>query len=256
MKRLALAVLLILLSVIPVRGQVQGARGFEKTAMDATFALYGRLDDPKTGERIQHFLCTAFAIQKDATGYVIMSAGHCVVDSPAEVTFGVAEDMDAEVQPVTVMSARLEKGEDYFLVHLATSKQYPVLELGDESSESLGDVEINPNFSYGLGKQLGHPQIAQSQITHPMDCPKCVGQILLHAFGGPGGSGSPVISSSTHKVIGILVSILESDGMGTEPISTVKKAMTEPDQFKQLHQVRADPIELIRKMLGGDNREQ
>lgn len=252
MKRLALAVLLILLSVAPAWGQVHGASGFEKTSLDSIFVLYGRYTVPESGERVEPFLCTAFAFQKDATGYLLLTAGHCA-QGPAEATFVVADNLGSPMQEVTVISARQEEPEDYMLLHLKTSKVYPVLELGDESSESVGDTEIIPNISFGLGKQLAHAVIALGAISHPaQECP-CEGDILMHGFMGQGGSGSPVISRRTHKVIGIFVLTFSTDGIGVEPISMVKAAMKKPDQFKEIHRAQ-NGMDMLRKMLGDDDK--
>lgn len=247
MKKLALALILILLSAVPMWGQVHGATGFDKTALDATFVVYGQWDIPKTGERVQPFLCSAFAFQKDATGYFLLTAGHCA-EGPADATFVVADDLGSPMQNVTVISARREDAEDYMLLHLQTSKVYPVLELGDESSESVGDVEIIPNLSFGLGKQISRAVIALGLISQPAnECP-CVGDLLLHGFMGQGGSGSPVISSRTHKVIGIFTLTFSTDGFGVEPISMVKAAMKKPDEFKKIHQAE-NVMDMLHKML-------
>lgn len=244
MKNIAIAILLlILLLVTPVSAGIQGARGFEKTVLDATFALYGSRIDKTTLKLYQPFLCTAFVFQKDATGYLLLSAGHCVDDTPIDATFGVAEQMGGTIQLVTVVSARLKASDDYAIFHLDTSKIYPVLTLGDESTEYVGSAELNPNFAYGIVKQLAHGVISSQIIDKPAphsDCSLCVGYFALQSFAGGGASGSPVISVTTHKVIGVLVLTLEGSGFGVEPISLVKEAETRPDMQTELHKLHLD----------------
>ena len=213
--------------------------------MDATFALYGQRDDPTTKKHYQPFLCTAFIFQKDATGYLLLSAGHCIEGSPVDSTFAVAEQMGGELHSVTPVSARKESVDDYVVFHWTTDRVYPVLQLGDEITESIGSAEINPNFSFGVVKQLAHGVISSDLIDKPdiiSDCDVCVGRFILEEMAGGGASGSPVISATTHKVIGVLVIQLETAGFGIEPISTVKAAMQRPNQFKDLHKIRIGDI--------------
>jgi Trypsin-like peptidase domain len=242
MKQLVLAILLFVLLVLPATAQVQQARGFDKQVMDATFVLYGQRDDPISHKHYQPFLCTAFIFQQDATGYLLMSAGHCVDGSPVDGTFAVAEQMGGPVTAVTAVSARLTAVDDYAVFHLTTTKKYPVLELGDDAQSYVGEETINPNFAFGLVKQVAHGVISSQVITVPDECSLCANQFAIHEQAGPGASGSPVISATTHKVIGLLRTTLDSAGFGVEPISVVKAAMLAPNQYDELHKPHEDVI--------------
>lgn len=244
MRYIALMILILaLLLGSSTPAGVQEAKGFNKTALDSTFVLYGRMIDPQTKKVIaEPFVCSAFAYERDATGYLLLSAGHCIDGTPVSATFTVSENLATEKFPVTIVSARYagdagDSAEDYTVFHLTTSKEYPVLALGDESDESVGNETLNPNFAFGITKHLTHGVIVSQEIDHPVDCP-CRGTFLVHEFAGAGASGSPVISMATHKVIGILVGSVITDGFTVEPISLVKHAMTEPDQQVAMHQAQ------------------
>ena len=241
MRKVAFTVLTLILFLVNTLGAgVQEPRdGFEKKAMNATFALY--LQRIVAPVHAQAFACSATAILKGKDGYFLLSAGHCVSGEPSDVTFAVAEQIGGPLYPVTPISARLSGVEDYSLFYLKTAKLYPVIELGDEVSEHIGDEIINPNFTEGLVKQLAYGHIASGAISDDTaNCVGCAGYIILHETAGPGASGSAVISGRTHKIIGIVVVSLGEAGLGFEPISTVRKAFYEPNQYTQLHQVPND----------------
>ena len=242
--KIASAVLSFVVSLILFAGVlgaaprgIQSIGGFEKQAMDATFALYVA--------PLNRFICSATAVrvQQDRHskryGYLLLSAGHCVYGEPSDFTFAVAEEIGGRLVPVAPVKARLGNAEDVSLFYMETAKKYPVIELGDESSETIGDAEINPNFTAGLTKQLAYARIASGVIGENEHCPICMGTFLIHETAGPGASGSAVISEKTHKVIGIAI-IAGVAGIGVEPISTVRKALSEPDEYEQLHQLPSD----------------
>lgn len=224
----------------PVQGQ-QSARGFEQTVMDATLAVYTQHFDR---QRVLQsaFVCSAFVVGEDSDGkgITILSAGHCVDDQPSDWTFAVADTLGAPQQAVTVFSARYRRetsDDDYTIFHLVTTKKYPVLVLGDESESAIGDETLNPNFTFGLVKQLSRGHIASRAIDAPMAFPNVIGGFVVDEFAGIGASGSPMISLTNHKVIGIVVAEVDHDGMIVEPTSAVRKSIADRNEFKQIHQL-------------------
>jgi hypothetical protein len=254
--------LLILAVLIPtsVRAQIQPAHGFDQTAMDATFAVYGEYPDAKTHKAVERFICSGFIFQADATGYLIMSAGHCVDKDPIDSTYSVAEQIGAPTMHVECVFARLVPASkdygDVAVFHLATTKKYPVLELGDESSEHIGSATINPNFALGLGKQLAHGEIASAMMTRLEECPLCEGQFMLHEFAGSGASGSAIISAETHKVVGILVGQIQPVGYAIEPISTANLARQENSLFFEMHRVPPPDKKVRTGLFGPPNEDE
>src|SRR5271156_6743634 len=164
--------------------QIQPAAGFEKTAMDATLALYA-VTQNDSGQKQAHYLCTAFVIQQDATGYTLLSAGHCVSNLPIDSTFAVSEKIEeGALYPVTPIAARFDDVptdvEDYSEFHLTTTNVYPVLQLGDESSEQVGSDVLVPHFAFGLGEQLASGKIASQLLHRTSYCPNCAGEFIIH----------------------------------------------------------------------------
>jgi len=222
------ALLLALALLFPVSvGSIQSPKGFVGKLWNSTFALYG------TKGSVTHFICTAEPIEKTADGYRLLSAGHCVQSTPADLEFSVAEEIGGVRTPVKMVKAYLGEDVDFALFELKTSKVYSVFDLGTEKGLRVGDKTINPNFSQGLGKQLSPGVVASKPITKSEDCDDagCVGKFIVQEYAGPGASGSAVLSVKTHKVVGLLVWEFEGQtGFGIEPISVFTKFMAGPNQ--------------------------
>jgi hypothetical protein len=252
---LALVLGFLLFGAGLTRAQIQPAQGFDKTAMDATFALYARGISEKTGKMQQIFVCSAFVFKRDATGYFLLSMGHCVYDMPSEVTFVVSEQIGGPFLSVVPVSARLNGSEEYSEFHLTTTKIYPVLEVGDDSSEYIGSIVLTPNFAFGIGKQLARGVVASQRLSRTDECHDCDGEFLVHETAGEGASGSPVISATTHKVVGVLEGEWQGQngefgGFFVEPIATIQHSLTLPNQYNELH--RTQPLD-FRKIFGAPN---
>jgi S1-C subfamily serine protease len=235
------------------------AQGFEKTAMSATLALYGHFLDTDTHKTYEPFLCSAFVIGKDATGYTLLTAGHCATSVPNQsATYLVSETIGGPLVSVEVIAARYNKtvgADDFMLLHLTTDKKYPVLRLGDESTEHVGSVTFNPNFALGLGSQFARGVIASQRLTNPYDYTNVKDDFIVHEFAGEGASGSPVISATTHQVVGILVGMIDGLGFLVEPISIVKADFAQPNQYNTIH-VPPSPVDLMQQMLEKGDDEQ
>src|SRR5271165_1686163 len=171
MRKVALILSLLLTSLLGVSAgaQVQPATGFEQKAMDATFALYGHREIG--GKTYAKFLCTATAVEKVKTGYFLISAGHCAADQPSDVTFAVSEQIGGPQHPVQPVIARLQGSQDVMKLYFPSTKNYPVIDLGTETTEQVGESIINPNFTQGWVKQLANGIIASQVMTSPTAAP-------------------------------------------------------------------------------------
>lgn len=231
-----LALLLAIVFIILPLGAIQAPKGFAGDLWNNTFALYG------TKGPVTHFLCTAEPIAKIDGGYRLLTAGHCVQETPADLQFSVAEKIGGARAPITLVKAFLSADLDFALFDLKTTKNYKVFALGDEKDLRIGDETINPNFADGLGKQLSFGTVAAMPLVKSEDCTSdgCVGNFIVQEYAGPGASGSAVLSVKTHKVVGILVFSFDGGqvGFGVEPISLFAKFLAGPNQ---LHP--ADPDE-------------
>lgn len=229
-----LSVLILLLSCGGRAGIQPVKNSFYQKALDATFALYGerKIPDHVT---LRRFVCTATVVAKRANGYVLITAGHCVSDAPPNVTYLVSHEIGGALSPVIPITARLNGIEDVALFYLDTTEKLPVLDFGDESTEHIGDPVVNPNFTFGLTKQLDFGRVTSAEIgPNAVGCKICLNEFLIDATANAGASGSVVLSLNTHKIVGIDITSVPA-GVGVEPISVIKKALTEPSMYDQIH---------------------
>ena len=189
--------------------------------MLSTFVLYG---NSAQAQVVGKPLCTAFVYKKAPDGYYLMTAGHCFVGNgaPPDVTYSVVSGQitdKPDYQPVELLNAVDDGKMDVAEVHLKTLKQYPILELQD------APVAIDDKVFY-----VGYPEmITQAVYTGrvgsqiiPKSCDDvdgdlCTGRFLVQTGGGPGASGSPVMSERTGKVVGILEGHVFENGVVVVP---------------------------------------
>lgn len=228
MKRFLVGLLVLLIAALTVGADsIQPPHGFSGRVYKSTIALYGT----KKGKT--HFLCTAEPIKKIKNGYELLTAGHCVQETPVDLTFAVADEIGGQLTTVTVLKAYEGGGIDFALFEFPTTKKYFIFEIGDDNDLHVGDRIINPNFAYGISKQLSLGVIS-SQLVPPGEVcgtEECVGDFLAQLYGAPGSSGSAVISARTHKIIGLMVYGFQYPiGFGIEPISKFQKFLDGPNQ--------------------------
>jgi Trypsin-like peptidase domain len=194
-------------------------------ALKATFVLYGR----SVKREIDHTpLCTAFAFEKTADGYNLITAGHCFIDTaPEDATYLVADGQvtdKPELQPIEVLNHIDDGVMDVAELHLKTAKKYEVLQLEkkpakiDDKVFYVGYPEIVSQVIY-----TGRVSSAAMQTLGPDgSCGLCRGRFLVQTGGGPGASGSPIISEHSGKVIGILEGHIFENGVAVVPAPAIK----------------------------------
>lgn len=177
-------------------------------------------------------ICTAQPIKKTADGYILLSAGHCVQDTPVDLQFSVADDINGTLHPVTMIKAYDGDGLDFSIFDFKTKKKYPVFEIGNESSLHIGDDTVNVNFGSGMTKQLSFGKVSSTSILKTEDSDDdTVGKFIVQQDAAPGASGSVVISAKSHKIVGVLVyEFKDRIGFGVEPISNLAKFLAGPGQ--------------------------
>lgn len=228
MKRILSALLAAVLFVAPAFADVKPLKGFDKKVYDGSFALYASSHQLGIRDR---FICSAQAIKKVDGGYFLLSAGHCTPanseELPPDMEFSVAEDLGGDLTPVVLVQAALENstGLDYSEFYLRTNKQYPVMELGDESDARLGDKTIDVNFSLALAKYVSYGRVS-SEVSKDGEAK---GRLGVDQFDSHGASGSSVVDERTKKVIGIVVAGVDGATTATwvEPISRIKKILAQ-----------------------------
>lgn len=221
--------LTLVLAIGACAGSMQPPAGWAGQLWGSTFALYG------TKGTTTHFLCTAEPIEKIVGGYRLLTAGHCVQETPAGLQFSVADEIGGARTPITLVKVRLDETADFAVFDLQTPKTYTVFPLGNESELQIGDSTINPNFALGIGKQLSPGVVSAMPLVPSEGCTiadGCVGDFMVQEFAGPGASGSAVLSVKTHQVVGLIVWEFGQGnvGLGVEPISQFAAFMAGPTQ--------------------------
>ena len=198
----ALILLAICLTIFS-QGLFAGSSRLEKKVQAATFAVI--LQDT---EGSKHFACTATAFQKTKTGYLLLTAGHCVTGEYANLPVFVEKEVDSKLDllPVTVVKAQHDEL-DFAVLELQTKDKLPIVKLDKTPDISIGSKVINVNFTEGIGKitSPGRISSAVSDVSSfDKDCDQCLNHFMVQLFAGPGASGSAIVSQRSGKIIGIL----------------------------------------------------
>lgn len=191
-----------------------------KTAEKATFAVYLGTS----------FTCTATIFEKIPHGYYLLTAGHCIEDKP-EAQYFIAEQIGSPRSEVRVVKYYDDDILDFAILQFLTDKSYPVIPLGQDAE--TGREVINPNFGYGLAKQLSKGYVSSEPMVRNKECP-CEGKFLVQIYGAQGSSGSAVIANG--HIVGIVIGEFEglNVGLTAEPISTFPAFLAAPEMQKHL----------------------
>lgn len=193
-------------------------------ALQSTFVLCGRSMEFHIDH---HPLCTAFVYKEAPDGYFLLTMGHCFEGAPSDAAYLVAEGNIAEkseLQPVEVLTHVDDGKMDIAELHLKTKKHYQVLKLDSRS------IKIDDEVFY-----VGYPKMVSqalylgrvSSTIMQTACGKdvediCKGRFLVQTGGGPGASGSPVISEKTGEVVGVLEGSVFENGVVVVPATSIQ----------------------------------
>jgi len=242
MRKLLLAVLAFALAAQAAAGPKSDgpkpANGYIGKVYQSVFALYGTATithNTMFGNFTNvetKFVCTVTAYEKVENGYLLLGAGHCTAKNselPPDMTYSVSEEIGGMRTDVKLLKAEFinDKGLDYAVYYLKTSKKYPVVPLGDEKQSKIGDATIDVNFSLGLAKEYSPGIIVSTVMLDTKTCPDCEGYFEVQQFDSHGASGSAVIDVHQKKIIGIVVAGVDGATVPTivEPISSVEKEL-------------------------------
>lgn len=216
----------LLLAACLILGSTPLNAGINKNhqkALDATFVLYGHSDKREVDH---HALCTAFAYKKISDGYLLMTAGHCFSDdAPSDATYLVASGQimpePKNLESVEILNHIDDDKMDVAELHLKTTKEYSVLEL-DNVPTQIDDKVFYVGYPVMVSQVVYTGRVGSNAIeNNPHECDICIGRILIQSGGGPGASGSPVISEKTGKVIGILEGHVFENGILVVPSTKI-----------------------------------
>lgn len=187
----------------------------------ATVVLY-RLDE--TGSYIPS--CTATSMAKLDDGYVFITASHCIEE---ENDYFVSEDGVPKVLwPVTTIEkGDLLKGQDFAMLLVPMpGVDFPLIPLGVNPVDVLGEPVVSVSAPLGMGKQLLRGTVAKPKINRPMPIRvngKIIGNwegfMLLQVPGiNSASSGSAVACSNQRAICGIITGVITTS-LGQEAVA-------------------------------------
>lgn len=187
------------------------------------------------GGMVMH--CTATAFEKTLTGYLVVSAAHCVGNDDtakehaatgANTPFFVTFDEIAAVKrfhPAKVKWVGYQhRGEDFAVFEVTTPETWQVIPLGDEKTLKDGAKIVNVASPLGLGKQVFEGSITSLFIDRPIvqgDI-NWRGSMFLDISVGGGSSGSAIISEKQEAIVGFLVGTVGESNVVGIPVSRFK----------------------------------
>lgn len=223
MKRVFLAAVLSLLACCVSRADRQPTKQeFAQQVYNSVVLLYGQTPDGGMQMR-----CTATAYKvvkkegKDMTRFV--SAAHCVSGDTDEEQkqqkyFVTSDALGSKtfIPASLVEAGDKKKGDDFSIFEVEGSK-FPVVALGDNSKVTVAEPVIDVSAPLGLGRLYFEGYVSSVKVDRP---PVNAGDVqwndvmIVSIGGGPGSSGSCVVSLEQHAVIGFLVGSFGNGNIG------------------------------------------
>lgn len=228
MKKFLLAAVLAL-STLCV-GQEAVSKDLSKDVYKAVTLLYTQ---DESGE--MHMNCTATAYKKTEKGYRFVTASHCVPgDSPEEqqdTKYFVTSDAEGEktyIKAALIAASDKTSGEDFAIFEVDTKANFDVIPLGDNTKLHLGSPVIDVAGPLGLGKQFFQGYVSNLKLDRPkLDAGEIQWKdvMLVMIGGGPGSSGSSIVSEEQKAIVAFLVGSFNGGNIGVicVPVEDFKK---------------------------------
>lgn len=226
LRSFALAVLLMFLASSFVLAQTP----LSERLYDAVGLLYS-----ENAEGTMNMRCTVTAFEKTPTGYLFVTAAHCVGDddhdhekvaSAPDLDFFITLDSphnktfyNATLQAVGYQS----RGDDFAIFAVDTRDTIAVIPLGDEKLEHVDAPVVNVASPLGLGKQTFHGTITMLNLDRPVVALESNinwrNTLVLSIPVGGGSSGSAIVSVTQERIVGFLVGTVGGNFVVAIPVS-------------------------------------
>lgn len=206
-----------------------------------------------------HFTCTATVYKKTEKGYRLVSASHCVEgDKGSEqktIKFFVTLDQKEKnfIPAKLIETGDKSQGDDFSIFEVETTTQFTVTPLGDDAQLKIASEVIDIAAPMGLGKQYFAGYVSSPKVDRP---PIDAGEVqwteimLVKIGGGPGSSGSAIVSVDQKAIVGFLVGHDSRGEIGfiVVPVTKFKKfeAAVDAGKYKKTN----DPESFLEKLLG------
>lgn len=223
------------------------ASNFRDNLEKATNKLYANIGGAT------RFVCTTTAIQRTATGYIFLTARHCVaIESATDFYIVIDPKSDTPFIRATVLLAG-GQDTDAALISINTPINIPVIPLGDE--RLIGTASRVEYFGYPqeLGKLYFEGYVSQVKIGPPTYAdPQWEGDLGLTIPVAPGSSGSALVDPNQEAIVGVVTGATVSRFGGAiltmaTPASRVRVLVTD---YKTGHVRHIQDDSWIRKFFG------
>ncbi len=234
MRRVFLVAMLALLLCGGARAvdHQESKQEFVQRVYSSVVLLYGQTED---GGMRMHCTATAYKrVEKDGVKKTrFVSAAHCVEgDSDEEQARGKYFITSDSLGDKTFIPAKLVragdkmKGDDFSIFEVEGDK-FSVVSVGDSKVLKVSDEVVDVSSPLGLGKIYFSGYIGSTHIDRP---PLDAGEVqwnnvmIVEIGGGPGSSGSAVVSVEQKAIVGFVVGQFKGGNLGMVVIPV--------DQFK------------------------
>ena len=198
--------------------------------------------------------CTATAYEKTAKGYRFVSASHCVsgatdAEQKQEKFFLTSDGLSEKnfIPAKLIQAGDKNLGDDFSIYEVETDQKFNVIPLGDSSKLEAGDTMIDVAAPMGLGKQLFVGYVSLPKLDRPpvdAGLVKWTDLMLIQIGGGPGSSGSAIVSVDQQAIVGFLVGTSQMDiGKLCVPVSKFKAFLAKVASGKYVESPAPAPSE-------------
>jgi S1-C subfamily serine protease len=248
MKKFLFGLMLSLLMTCGIAVSQVNADYVNEKLVPATVLLYAQ--DAEGGMKMR---CTATAIERNATGFVFVTASHCGCDddaakktvTPQKVEFYVTPDhaQEKDFLKAKVFACGYKHiGDDFMLLSVdAKQDAFAVVPLGEDPK--VLDQVVNVASPMGLGKQVFIGSVSSAKLERPVieDDINWTDVVTLQMFGVNGGSsGSSVICTSQKAICAFVVGSIGETTITAMPVSRLKAMQKSIKEGTYKHYV-ADP---------------
>jgi len=223
MKRVFLAAILALLMCGGARADREVTKKeFVQQVYNSVVLLYGQ---DETGGMKMRCTATAYRVtEKDKVKKTrFVSAAHCVSgdtdEEQAQGKYFITLDSEGPktfIPAVLVRAGDKKKGDDFSIFEVEGDK-FPVVPVGDSKSLKIGDEVVDVSAPLGLGKIYFQGYIGNVHLDRPpLDAGEVVWSnvMIVEIGGGPGSSGSAVVSVEQKAIVAFVVGSFNGGNLG------------------------------------------
>lgn len=170
--------------------------------------------------------CTATSIMKVEKGYFFVTASHCI--DPSVDYYVSSDDQSPKVLWLVegIDKGNIAKGNDFAVLFVPTTQVFPVVPMGADPVNLLGEPVVSVTAPLGMGKQVLRGTIANPSMERSMPVRvngKLIGNwkgaMLVQMPGvNPASSGSALICSNQHAICGVIVGVVAGP-LGQEAVA-------------------------------------